>query len=99
MLKGKKFDAAEKHFEKQKIEWRRKIRDLETQLQEALTKLYRLTETVQKLEQENERLKQTNQQLMKLKNVTDEEVQQMVKISSLAGNLNSAFTAVGRWIQ
>lgn len=29
MSKGKKFDAAEKHFEKKCVEWRKKIRELE----------------------------------------------------------------------
>jgi len=97
MPRGKKFDAAEKHFEKQRIEWRQKTRDLETQLREASTKNSELIKIVQELKQENEQLKQSNKQLRKLNNVTEEEVRPMVKMSSSAGNLNSAFSLVRRW--
>ena len=88
MAKGKKFDAAEKHFEKQRVEWRQKIRGLELQLQEQLAKTCQLTKTVQELKKENEQLKQINQQLMKLKDLTPEQLQQLKENSKLAGTLN-----------
>lgn len=88
MAKGKKFDAAEKHFEKQRIEWRQQIRKLEVQLQEEVTKTYQLAKTVQELKKENEQLKQVNQQLMELKDMTPEQLQQMKEKAKLAGTLN-----------
>ena len=88
MPKGKKFDAAEKHFEKQRVEWRQKIRALEAELQKETTKTRQLTETVQKLEKENEQLKQTNKQLMELKDLTPQQLQQLEESSKLAGSLN-----------
>ena len=88
MAKGKKFDAAEKHFEKQRIEWRQQIRKLEVQLQEEVTKTYQLAKTVQELKKENEQLKQVNQQLMELKDMTPEQLQQMKEKAKLAETLN-----------
>lgn len=88
MAKGKKFDAAEKHFEKQRVEWRQKIRELETRLQEALIKAHKLEQVVQELKKENEQLRQTNQQLMELKDLTPEQLYQMEESSKLAGVLN-----------
>lgn len=88
VLKGKKFDAAEKHFEKQKVEWRQKLRALEVRLQKELTKTYQLAKEVQELKKENEKLKQTNQQLMELKDLTPEQLQQLKENSKLAGTLN-----------
>lgn len=82
MAKGKKFDAAEKHFEKQRVEWRQQVRKLEVQLQEELTK------TVQELKKENEQLKQANQQLMELKDLTPEQLEQFKEKAKLADTLN-----------
>lgn len=88
MAKGKKFDAAEKHFEKQRVEWRQQVRKLEVQLQEELTKTYQLAKIVQELKKENEQLKQANQQLMELKDLTPEQLEQFKEKAKLADTLN-----------
>lgn len=88
MAKGKKFDAVEKHFEKQRVEWRQKIRELEIRLQEELEKTCELAKTVQELKEKNEQLKQENQQLMELKGLTPEQLHQMKESAKLADTLN-----------
>ena len=88
MPKGKKFDAAEKHFEKQRVEWRQKIRVLEVQLQEEMARTCQLVKEIQELKKENEQLKQANQQLMKLKDLTPEQLHDLEENSKLAGTLN-----------
>ena len=57
MPKGKKFDAAEKHFEKKRIEYARRIKYLEEQLDKARKELRTAKSVADFVERENEELK------------------------------------------
>lgn len=75
MSKGKKFTAAEKHFEKKCIEWRKRIRELE-QINKVLhQKNCDNIDEIQKLRMENEYLKQQNDILMEVKDISAADVE------------------------
>lgn len=67
MPKGKKFNAAEKHFEEKCVEWRKKIRELEQINKDLHKKLFDNCDEMEKLQMENEYLKQQNKVLMEIK--------------------------------
>ena len=64
MPKGKKFNAAEKHFEEKHVEYRKKIRELEQVNKVLHKKICDNIDELEKLQTENEYLKQQNEVLM-----------------------------------
>ena len=93
MAKGKKYEAAEKHFLKEEAKLKRQIK-------EAKDVSARLAEECKLLMAENERLKaeakklrQANAELMKTANLSEAEVQELVKrseaLTMLTGLLDS----------
>lgn len=95
MSKGKKFDAAEKHFEKKCVEWRKQIRELEQQNKELHKKLFSLCNEIEKLQMENECLRQRNETLIELKDMSNEDVRTLIKSKEsenrLSGMLNAMY--------
>ena len=79
MAKGKKYSAAEKHFNEKCIEWRHRIRDLEQLSQKYFVQCQELKEENDKLLAENERLKEDNKTLLKLNKMSEEELRSVVK--------------------
>lgn len=79
MAKGKKFDAAEKHFENKCVEWRKKIRELERTNKILHEQICNNIEEIEKLQMENEYLKQQNDALMKLKDMSVTDVEALIK--------------------
>lgn len=101
MAKGKKFDAAEKHFEKKCVVWRKKIRELEQIKNEYHDRVMELSNKVEKLQIENDELKKSNVILMELKNITTEEVRALIKskesVNRLAEMLGVMNKEVIKW--
>ncbi len=64
-MKGKKFDAAQKHFEKKTVELRKRISFLEQQLEVKIKLAEQLKERVESLETENAQLKEWVDRLLK----------------------------------
>ena len=91
MSKGKKFDAAEKHFEKKCIEWRKQIRELEHQNKELHKKLFDLCDEMEKLQMENENLRQRNETLMNLKDMSNEDVRTLIKSKESVNSMSRLF--------
>lgn len=74
MSKGKKFDAAEKNFEKKRIQYERRIKDMEQQLENAHrdTRLFR--SRFEFAERENEELKNWVERLLEYTKLSKEDI-------------------------
>ena len=79
MSKSKKFDAAEKHFEKQRINYRRKIKELEYANKTLDEELCSTRDEIAMLRKKNEHLKQQNDVLMELKDMTTTDVETLIQ--------------------
>lgn len=74
MSKGKKFDAAEKHFEKKRVQYEKRIKELKQQLEYAHrdTRLFRSRSEF--LERENEELKNWIERLLEYTELSKEDI-------------------------
>ena len=91
MPKGKKFNAAEKHFEEKCVEWRKKIRELEQANKDLHKKLFDNCDEMEKLQMENEYLKQQNKVLMEIKEMSVDDVKTLIKSKESINNISSLF--------
>ncbi len=94
MAKGKKFDAAEKHFEKKCVEWRKQIRELEQSNKDYTKRIFDLCDEMEKLQMENEGLRQQNEALMELKDMSKEDVRTLIKSKESVNRLSGMFDAI-----
>ncbi len=74
MGKGKKFDAAEKHFEKKRIQYERHIKYLEDQLSIARAELRAVIAKYDFSERENEELKNWIERLLEYTELSKEDI-------------------------
>ena len=74
MAKGKKFDAAEKHFEKKRIQYERKINDLTQQLENAHRDTRHFRSLYEFAERENEELKAWVERLLEYTELSKEDI-------------------------
>lgn len=79
MPKGKKFNAAEKHFLKKEETLRREIKDLQEILRNTQQTLERTLAMQSRLIAENASLKQERDQLLGLQGLSSEEIRQLIK--------------------
>ena len=79
MAKGKKFNAAEKHFEKKRLQLNRIISNLESQLRDACQNNQNLRNRCNELENENSNLKELNQKLLETSKLSFEEVKMLIQ--------------------
>lgn len=101
MPKGKKFNAAEKHFEEKCVEWRKKIRGLELTIREKdkrIIELQALEVTNKKLLEEIQNLTEQNQILLELKEMSKEDIQELVKAKRTMNNWAELANSMSRWI-
>lgn len=75
MSKGKKFDAAEKHFKKKEGVYQRRIRDLETAVSQLKTDVSRLEVEKGDLVTENNSLKEWVERLLSYTELSKEDIQ------------------------
>jgi len=76
-MKGKKFDAAEKHFEKKRLELERKVKTYKEWAQEKKVENDELHDKLHILEAENEQLKKENERLLQLTELSKEDIKLM----------------------
>lgn len=94
MSKGKRFDAAEKHFENKCIEWRKKIRELEQVNKILHKKICDNCDEIEKLQMENEYLKQQNEVLMEIKEMNVDDVKTLIKSKESVNNISDLFNVM-----
>lgn len=76
MPKGKKFDAAEKHFEKKKCEYDRKIKSLTIALKESREETLKYKTLYEDISGENEQLKAWIERLLEYTELSMEDIKQ-----------------------
>lgn len=82
MAKGKKFNAAQKHFEEKEIKSRKEKESLRLMLLKADEELKRTKKQLQTIMSENERLKKEHEQIMRVKDLTPEQIGRLVNGAS-----------------
>lgn len=97
MAKGKKFDAAEKHFQEKEIKLRQEMREMQRQVSKSNTCLAKALDENEKLKQENAKLKVENDKLLKLCKLSESELQELLSVSRAKQSLSGAmlFNALG----
>lgn len=91
MPKGKKFNAAEKHFEKKCVEWKKKIRELEETNKRLHKKICDNCDEIEKIQMKNEYLEQQNQVLMELKDMSVDDVKTLITSKESVNKLFGSF--------
>lgn len=94
MSKGKRFDAAEKHFENKCIEWRKKIRELEQVNKILHKKICDNCDEIEKLQMENEYLKQQNEVIMEIKEMNVDDVKTLIKSKESVNDISDLFNVM-----
>lgn len=94
MSKGKKFYAAEKHFENKCIEWKKKIRELEQVNKILHKKICDNCDEIEKLQMENEYLKQQNDALMEIKDVSVADIKTLIRSKESVNNISDLFNVM-----
>ena len=94
-MKGKKFTAAEKHFEGKKQEYERKIKHLSFELSESRKEISRYKETCNSLQTENEQLKQWVDRLLEYTELSEKDIKEACekdkRISETAKMMSTIF--------
>lgn len=94
MAKGKKFNAAEKHFEEKCVVWREKIRELEQKNNEYHERIIELSYEIERLQLENDELRQCKETIMGLKDITNEDVRTLIKSKEAVNRLSEIVDAM-----
>ena len=95
MPRGKKFDAAEKHFEKKCVEWRQKLRELEYDNNRLREENYTLRK---EWEDMRARLTILEGELIELKNLnrlSEDELRLLIEHTKTSKQMLSIFEAMG----
>lgn len=96
MSKGKKFNAAEKHFEKKCVEWRKRIKELEETNKLLHKRISDNYDEIEKLQMKNECLEQQNQVLMELKEMSVDDVKTLIASKESVNKLSGLFDAMSK---
>lgn len=89
MPKGKKFDAAQKHFQEKEQRLNRMMRAYEHQANEATAKAEALQSENEQLRMENAKLTMINQQLQELHNLSDADIKALLDRAHSLNTLTS----------
>lgn len=89
MPKGKKFNAAEKHFQKRCVEWRKKIKEVEETNKLLHKTICDNIKEIEKLEMENEYLKQQNDALMEIKDISVDDIKTLIESKESINNISN----------
>mgnify|MGYP003288453041 CR=1 FL=1 len=73
-MKGKKFDAAEKHFEKKRVAYEKQIKELKEQLERAHRDTNHFRSRAEFYERENDELKHWIERLLEYTELTKEDI-------------------------
>lgn len=96
MPKGKKFDAAQKHFMDKEAELKKEIRGLQAELYTANRKLSLLSEKLGQVEAENEQLKDHRTRLLQYMDLKESDIKTICQKDKQAADFFTMMNAVGR---
>jgi bisphosphoglycerate-dependent phosphoglycerate mutase len=94
MSKGKNFDAAEKHFEKKRIDYERRIKSLSIALSESRQQTSQYKELYEGLINENEQLKAWVERLLEYTELSMEDIKQACEKDKKVGEAMSMMSAL-----
>jgi len=92
-MKGKKFDAHEKHFKKKEIELNRKINYLREKYTEINNQNIKLVKENEELEKENLDIKAKYEKLLEYSKLSDEEIKEAIQRDKSVNQI-SAFLSI-----
>ena len=102
MSKGKNFDAAEKHFEKKRIDYEKRIKNLSVALSESREQTAQYKELYEGLKNENEQLKEWVERLLEYTELSMEDIKQACekdkKLGEAVGMMSTLFKMSGLYI-
>ena len=102
MSKGKNFDAAEKHFEKKRIDYEKRIKGLSVALSESREQTEQYKKLYDGLKYENEQLKAWVERLLEYTELSVEDIKQACekdkKLGEAAGMMSALFKMGGLYI-
>lgn len=92
MAKGKKFNAAEKHFEKRELEYKRKIKELEREIFLLRRDNLFLSNLMNLINKDSLDIIERDEEIMKLKDMSKEDVDSLVRVMKLQMTMEPIFT-------
>ena len=92
MAKGKKFNAAEKHFEKRELEYKRKIKELEREIFLLRRDNLFLSNLMNVVNKDSFDIIERDEEIMKLKDMSKEDVNSLIKVRKLQMTMEPIFT-------
>lgn len=96
MSKGKNFDATEKHFEKKRIDYEKRIKCLSVALSESREQTSQYKEMYEGLRNENEQLKAWVERLLEYTELSMEDIKQACEKDKKVGEAMSMMSALFR---
>lgn len=97
MPKGKKFDAAEKHFEKKRVEYQKIIEDLHKQLENEIKTNADLRNRCVELEAESRRLDDKVQCMLQLTNMSEQQIEYIIEHDKKMSEAFDVIIAMGKF--
>lgn len=94
MPKGKKFDAAEKHFMEKKVKLEKELKEARARTIEAVEKADRLQIENDALRKENEQLKSAAEMFAKANNLSPEDLKALLESSKRQAEFVGMFKAL-----
>ena len=102
MPKGKNFNAAEKHFEKKRIDYEKRINSLSIALSESRRQTSQYKELYEGLKNENEQLKAWVERLLEYTELSMEDIKQACekdkKVGEAMGMMSALFKMGGMYL-
>ena len=95
MAKGKKFDAAQKHFEGKRIEYEKRIKTLTAWLNEQNKTISEQKEMIHKLSSENEQLKDWIERLLEYTELSKEDIKEACEKDKKVAQAASLLGVIG----
>lgn len=98
MPKGKKFSAAEKHFEKRKLEYERRIKVLTDNLNTATNSLKELNQELSETKAEKAQLEEWIERLLQYTELSKEDIKAACEKDKNAGAALAMFNRLGAFL-
>ena len=90
-MRGKKFDAHEKHFKEKEIKLNKEIKEIRKGWSDTTDQKIKLINENENLKKENLELLQKYEEAIKLSKLTDEEIQESIKSYKSMNDLSTMF--------
>jgi hypothetical protein len=97
-MKGKKFDAHEKHFKEKEIKLNREINYIRGRLDEVHNQNIQLTNENKQLKKDNLNIKLKYEKLLEYSKLSDEEIKEALKSDKSLNQLSTLFSMMPKFI-